>query len=73
MLKNMVPNPSQFNSDQTKFKDQQREIQLFLKNNRAIVIDNKITAVLAQLRRDIAEIYTQKNIDQILEFVNFYR
>ena len=73
MLKNMVPNPSQFNSDQTKFKDQQREIQLFLKNNRAIVIDNKITAVLAQLRRDIAEIYTQKNIDQILELVNFYR
>ena len=73
MLKNMVPNPSQFNSDQTKFKDQQREIQLFLKNNRAIVIDNKITAVLAQLRRGIAEIYTQKNIDQILEFVNFYR
>ena len=73
MLKNMVPNPSQFNSDQTKFKDQQREIQLFLKNNRAIVIDNKITEVLAQLRRGIAEIYTQKNIDQILEFVNFYR
>ena len=46
-----------------------RRIQLFLKNNRAIATDDKITAVLAQLREGIAEIYVQKKIDQIEEEV----
>ena len=56
-----------FDSDQTKFEDWWRRIQLFLKNNRAIATDDKITAVLAQLREGIAEIYVQKKIDQIEE------
>ena len=35
----------------------------FLKNNRVIVTDDKIIAILAQLKKDTASIYTQKKID----------
>ena len=45
--KNMVSNPRWFDGDQMKFKDWWRGIQLFLKSNRAIAVNNKITAVLA--------------------------
>ena len=65
--KSMVLDPGQFDSDQTKFEDQWREIQLFLKNNRVMATDNKITTVLAQLRESIAGIYIQKKINQIEE------
>ena len=47
MPKSMVPNPGWFDGNRTKFKDQQREIRLFLKSNRVVAIDNKITIVLA--------------------------
>ena len=67
--KSIVLDLEWFDSDQTKFEDWWRRIQLFLKNNRAIATDDKITAVLAQLREGIAEIYVQKKIDQIEEEV----
>jgi len=47
MPKSIVLDLEWFDSDQTKFKDWWREIQLFLKNNKVIVTDDKITAVLA--------------------------
>ena len=40
----------------------------FLKNNRVIVTDDKIIAILAQLKKDTAGIYTQKKIDQIEDY-----
>ena len=67
ILKSMILDPGQFDSDQTKFKDQWRRIQLFLKSNRVIATDNKITVILAQLRRSVAGIYAQKKINQIEE------
>jgi len=59
LLKNMVPDPGWFDGDQTKFKDWWREIRLFLKSNRVIETDNRITAVLAHLRGGVAGIYVQ--------------
>ena len=67
MPKSMILDLEQFDSDQTKFKDQQRRIQLFLKSKRVIVTDNKITAILTQLRESVLRIYTQKKINQIEE------
>ena len=45
--KSMIPDPGWFDDNQMKFEDQQREIQLFLKSNRVIAKDNKITVILA--------------------------
>jgi len=45
--KNIVSNLEWFDGDQMKFKDWWRGIQLFLKSNRVIVVNNKITEVLA--------------------------
>ena len=67
MTKSMILDLKQFDSDQTKFKDQWRRIQLFLKSNRVIATDNKITAILAQLRGSVLGIYAQKKINQIEE------
>ena len=67
MPKSMILDLEQFDSDQTKFKDQWRRIQLFLKSKRVIVTDNKITAILTQLRESVLRIYTQKKINQIEE------
>ena len=60
--KNMVPDPGWFDSDQTKFKDWWREMRLFLKSNRVIETDDRITAILACLRGDIAGIYVQRKL-----------
>ena len=38
---------------------------MFLKSNRVIETDNKITAILAHLRGDIAGIYIQKKLDKL--------
>jgi len=38
---------------------------LFFKSNRVIETDNKITAILAHLRGDIAGIYIQKKLDKL--------
>jgi len=63
--KTMVPDPGWFDGDKIKFKDWWRGISLFLKSNRVVVADERITAMLAQLRGGIAEIYAQKKIDEL--------
>ena len=63
--KNMVPDPEWFDGDRMKFEDWWRRIRLFLKSNRVVAADNKITAVLAQLREGVAGIYVQKKIDEL--------
>jgi len=63
--KSMVPDLEWFNRDRTKFEDWWKEIQLFLKSNRVVAINNKIITVLAQLRGDIAGIYVQKKINEL--------
>jgi len=40
-------------------------IHLFLKSNRVVAANERITAVLAQLRGGIVGIYTQKEIDEL--------
>ena len=64
-MKSIVPDTGWFDGDRTKFEDQWRRIQLFLKSNRVVTADNKITTVLAQLRGGIAGIYVQKKIDKL--------
>ena len=65
LLKNMVLDPGWFDGNQIKFEDWQRGIRLFLKSNRVIAADKRITAVLAQLRGGIAGIYIQKKINKL--------
>jgi len=65
VMKNMVPDPGWFDRDRTKFEDWWRGTRLFLKSNRVVVIDDKITAVLAQLRGSIAGIYAQNKINEL--------
>ena len=45
--KTMVPDPGWFDRDRTKFKDWWKVIHLFLKSNRVVVANERITAVLA--------------------------
>ena len=65
--KNMVPDPEWFDGDQMKFEDWWREIRLFLKSNRVIETDDRITAILACLRGGVAGIYAQKKLDKLDE------
>ena len=58
LTKTMVPDPGWFDGDRTKFEDWWRGIHLFLKSNRVVVANKRITAVLARLRGGVAEIYT---------------
>jgi len=58
MPKNMVLDPGWFDGDRTKFEDWWRGMRLFLKNNRVMKTDNRITVILAYLRGGIAGIYT---------------
>jgi len=67
MPKNMVPDLRWFDSDQTKFEDWWRGIRLFLKSNRVMETDNRITEILAHLRGGIAGIYTQRKLDKLDE------
>ena len=67
MPKNMVPDPGWFDGDQTKFEDWWRGIRLFLKSNRVIETDDRITAILARLRGGVAGIYAQKKLDELDE------
>jgi len=57
--KNMVPDLGWFDSDQTKFEDWWRGIRLFLKSNRIMETDDRITVILACLRGGIVGIYVQ--------------
>jgi len=65
MLKNMVPDPEWFHGDRTKFEDWWKGIQLFLKSNRIIETNKRITVILAYLRGGIAGIYTQKKLNEL--------
>jgi len=57
--KNMVPDPGWFDGDRSKFEDWWRGIKLFLKSNRVIETNNRITVILALLRGGVAGIYAQ--------------
>ena len=70
MPKSIVLDPEWFDGDKMKFEDQQKEIRLFLKSNRVIGTDNRITVILAQLRGGIAGIYVQKKLDQLEEEID---
>jgi len=48
-----------------KFEDWWRGIRLFLKSNRVIETGNKITVILACLRRGVAGIYTQRKLNEL--------
>ena len=61
----MVPDPGWFDSDQLKFEDWWRGIRLFLKSNRVIETDDRITAILAHLRGGVAGIYAQQKLDEL--------
>ena len=65
MPKNMVPDPGQFNRDRKKFEDQWRGMRLFLKSNKVMETDNRITVILACLRGNVAGIYVQKKLDEL--------
>ena len=65
--KSMVPDPVWFNRDRTEFKDWWRGIQLFLKSNKVLETDDKITAILAYLRGGVADIYAQRKLDELDE------
>jgi len=67
MPKNMVPDPGWFDGNRMKFEDWWRGIRLFLKSNRVLETDNRITAILARLRGGVAEIYAQKKLDELDE------
>ena len=65
MSKSMVPDPGWSDRDRTKFEDWWREIWLFLKSNKVIKTDNRITTILAYLREGVVGIYTQKKLDKL--------
>ena len=67
LLKNMVPDSEWFNGDRSKFEDWWRGIRLFLKSNRVNRIDDRITVILAHLRRGVAGIYAQKKLNELDE------
>jgi len=65
--KNMVLDPGWFDGDRSKFEDWWRGIRLFLKSNRVIETDDRITAILARLRGGVAGIYVQRKLDELDE------
>ena len=48
-----------------KFEDWWRGIRLFLKSNRVMETNNRITAILAHLRGGVAGIYAQRKLDEL--------
>ncbi len=40
-------------------------MRLFLKSNRVMKTDNRITVILAHLRGDVAGIYAQKKLNEL--------
>ena len=61
----MVPDPELFDRDRTKFGDWWRGIWLFLKSNKVIETDDRITAILAYLRGGVVGIYAQKKLNEL--------
>jgi len=67
MPKNMVLDPRWFDGDRTKFEDWWRGMRLFLKSNRVMETDDRITAILTHLRRGVVGIYVQQKLDELDE------
>ena len=63
--KNMILDLEQFNRDKIKFEDQQKGIRLFLKSNRVIEMNDRITTILIYLRRSIAGMYAQEKLNEL--------
>ena len=61
----MVPDPRWFDGDQMKFQDWWRGIRLFLKSNRVIETDDRITVILAYLRGGVVGIYVQQKLNEL--------
>ena len=66
MPKNMVPDPRWFDGDQIKFKDWWRGMRLFLKSNKVMETNDRITVILACLREGIVGIYTQRKLNVMI-------
>ena len=67
MPKNMVLDSGWFDRDQMIFEDWQRGIRLYLKSNRVMETDHRITVILAHLRGDVVGIYVQKKLNELDE------
>jgi len=67
IFKSIVPDPGWFDRNRTKFEDWWRRIQLFLKSNKVLETDDKITEILAHLRESVVGIYSQKKLDELDE------
>ena len=65
MPKSIVLDPGWFDGNRMKFEDWWRGIQLFLKSNRVMETDDRITVILAHLRGGIVSIYVQKKFDEL--------
>ena len=65
--KNMILDLGWFDGDWSKFEDWWRGIRLFLKSNKVIETDNRITAILACLRGGVAGIYAQQKLKELDE------
>jgi len=50
-----------------KFEDWWREIRLFLKSNRVMETNDRITAILARLKGGVVGIYAQKKLNELDE------
>jgi len=50
-----------------KFEDWWKRMQLFLKSNRVMESDNRITEILACLRGSVVGIYAKKKLDELDE------
>ena len=48
-----------------KFENWWREIRLFLKSNRVMETNDRITMILAHLRGGVAGIYAQRKLDEL--------
>ena len=64
-LKNMVPDLEWFDGDQTKFEDWWKGMRLFLKSNRVMETNNRITVILARLKGGVVGIYVQRKLDEL--------
>jgi len=67
MPKNMVLDLGWFDRDRTKFEDWWRGMRLFLKSNRVMETNDRITAILTHLRGGVAGIYVQQKLDELDE------
>ena len=65
MPKSIVLDLEWFDNDQMKFKDWWRGIHLYLKSNRVMETDNRITAILTCLKGGVTGIYTQKKFNEL--------